>query len=81
MVNKLLLDKVDKDKVTELKKHNETPENCAALDETSRSTDLKFQKFQKSLVKGMIVVVSVLNRSPSPGLYGRGKILLMGSWS
>ena len=32
------------------------------LDELARSTDLKFQKVQNSLVKGIIVVVSEVNK-------------------
>ena len=68
-------DKLNEEKLAELKKLHETPENCSTLagtevnqgvwnnlDETARSTDLKFQKVQKSLIKGMIVIVSVGNK-------------------
>ena len=67
--------KLNEEKLTELKKLYETPENCSTLaetkvnqrewnnlEETVRSTDLKFQKVQKSLIKGMIVIVSVVNK-------------------
>ena len=56
-------EKASEDKITDLKKQHETPENCSTLsetkvnqgvwnnlDESARSTDLKFQKVQKSLV-------------------------------
>lgn len=68
-------EKGNEDKIMELKKQHETPENCATLsetkvnqgvwnnlDESARSTDLKFQKVQKSLIKGIIVVVSEVNK-------------------
>ena len=67
-------DKLNEEKLTELKKLYETPENCSLaetkvnqgvwnnLDETARSTDLKFRKVQKSLIKGMLVIVSVVNK-------------------
>ena len=59
-------EKANEDKITDLKKkQHETPENCTTLsetkvnqgvwnnlDESARSTDLKFQKVKKSLVKG-----------------------------
>ena len=32
------------------------------LDESARSTDLKFQKVQKSLVKGIIIIVTEVNK-------------------
>ena len=76
LVNKVMRDKLNEEKLTELKKLQETPENCSTLaetevnqrvwnnlDETTRSlTDLKFQKVQKSLIKGMIVIVSMVNK-------------------
>ena len=56
LVDKIMREKADKDKIMELKKQHETPENCASLserkvnqgvwnnlDESARSTDLKFQ--------------------------------------
>ena len=57
LVDKIMREKADEDKIMELKKQHETPENCASLserkvnqgvwsklDESARSTDLKFQK-------------------------------------
>ena len=32
------------------------------MDESARSTDLKFQKVQKSLVKGIIIIVTEVNK-------------------
>ena len=68
-------DKLNKEKLTELEKLYETPEKCPTLaetkvnqgvwnnlDETARSMDLKFQKVQKSLIKGMTVIISVVNK-------------------
>lgn len=75
LVEKIMREKANEDKLTELKKQYETPENCATLsetkvnqgvwnnlDESARSTDLKFQKVQKSLIKGVIVIVSEVNK-------------------
>ena len=58
-----------------MKKQHETPENCSTLsetkvnqgvwnnlDESARSTDLKFQKVQKSLIKGIIIIVTEVNK-------------------
>ena len=71
------------EKLTELKRQYESPQNCGSLaetkvnqgvwnnlDESARSMDLKFQKVQKCLVKGVTSVVSVVdssvaNREPS----------------
>jgi len=71
LVDKIMREKANEDKLTELKEQYETPENCATLserkvnqgvwnnlDESARSTDLKFQKVQKSLIKGVIAIVS-----------------------
>ena len=57
LVDKIMREKADEDNIMELKKQHETPENCASLserkvnqgvwsklDESARSTDLKFQK-------------------------------------
>ena len=68
-------EKANEDKITDLKKQHETPENCTTfsetkvnqgvwnnLDESARSTDLKFQKVQKSLVKGIIIIVTEVNK-------------------
>ena len=57
LVDKIIWEKANEDKITDLKKHHETPENCTTLsetkvnegvwnnlDESARSTDLKFQK-------------------------------------
>ncbi|XP_078350904.1 uncharacterized protein LOC144635696 [Oculina patagonica] len=75
LVDKIMREKANEDKLTELKKQYETPENCATLSETkvnqgvwnnlnesARSTDLKFQKVQKSLIKGVIAIVSEVNK-------------------
>ena len=68
-------EKASEDKITDLKKQHETPENCSTLsetkvnqgvwnnlDESGRSTGLKFQKVQKSLVKGIIIIVTEVNK-------------------
>ena len=68
-------EKANEDKITDPKKQHETPENCTTLsetrvnqgvwnnlDESARSTDLKFQKVQKSLVKGIIIIVTEVNK-------------------
>ena len=57
LVDKIMREKADEDKIMGLKKQHETPESCASLserkvnqgvwsklDESARSTDLKFQK-------------------------------------
>ena len=74
LVEKLMREKPSEDKLTELKKLYETPENCDSLtetkvnqgvwnnlDESARSMDLKFQKVQKCLVKGITSVVSIVD--------------------
>ena len=68
-------EKANEDKITDPKKQHETPENCTTLsetrvnqgvwnnlDESARSTDLKFQKVQKSLVKGIVIIVTEVNK-------------------
>ena len=75
LVDKIMTEKASEDKKTDLKKQHETPENCSTLsdtkvnqgvwnnlDESARSTDLKFQKVQKSLVKGIIIIVTEVNK-------------------
>ena len=75
LVDKIMREKASEDKITDLKKQHETPENCSTLsetkvnqgvwnnlDESARSTDLKFQKVQKSLVKGIIIIVTEVNK-------------------
>lgn len=75
LVDKIMREKANEDKITDLKKQHETPENCSTLsetkvnqgvcnnlDESARSTDLKFQKVQKSLVKGMIIIATEVNK-------------------
>ena len=75
LVDKIMREKANEDKITGLKKQHETPENCTTLsetkvnqgvwnnlDESARSTDLKFQKVQKSLVKGIIIIVTEVNK-------------------
>ena len=73
LVDKIMREKASEDKITDLKKQ-ETSEYCSTLsetkvnqgvwnnlDESARSTDLKFQKVQKSLVKGIIIIVTEVN--------------------
>ena len=75
LVDKIIREKANEDKITDLRKQHETPENCTTfsetkvnqgvwnnLDESARSTDLKFQKVQKSLVKGIIIIVTEVNK-------------------
>ena len=75
LVDKIMREKANEDKITDLKKHHETPENCNTLsetkvnqgvwnnlDESARSTDLRFQKVQKSLGKGIIMIVTEVNK-------------------
>jgi len=74
LADKIMREKANEEKITELKKQHETPKNCTTLSETkvnqgvwnnlnesARYTDLKFQKVLKSLIKGIIVVVSEVN--------------------
>ena len=71
LASKIMRENANEEKITELKKQRETPKNCTILsetmvnqgvwnnlDESARYTDLKFRKVQKSLIKGIIVVVS-----------------------
>ena len=76
LVDKIMREKANEDKITDLKKQlDETPENCTTLseikvnqgvwnnlDESARTTDLKFQKVQKSLLKGIIIIVTEANK-------------------
>ena len=75
VVDKIMREKANEDKITDLKKQHETSENCTTLsetkvsqgvwnnlDESARSTDLKFQKVQKSLVKGILIIVTEVNK-------------------
>ena len=72
LVDKIMREKANEDKIRDLKKQHETPENITTLsdtkvnqgvwnnlDESAWSTDLKFQKVQKSLVKGIIIIIIV----------------------
>lgn len=69
-VDKLSREKANEDRITELKKQYETPLSETKvnqgiwnkLDDSARSTDLKFQNVQKSLIKGVIVNVSEVNK-------------------
>ena len=74
IVSKLLKEKTEEDKLTEIKKRYPAPKNCEKLAETrvnlpiwnnlsekARSADIKLQKVQKSLVKGATADVSVVN--------------------
>ena len=75
LVDKIMREKASGDKITDLKKTTrnsrkllhlaETKVNQGVwinLDESARSTDLKFQKMQKSLVKGIIIIVREVNK-------------------
>lgn len=75
LVDKIMREKANEDKITDLKKQHETPENCTTLsetkvnqgawnnlDESARSTDLKFPKVQKTLVKGIVIIVTEVNK-------------------
>ena len=75
LVDKIMREKANEDKITDLKKQHETPENCTTLSETkvnqgawnnlnesARSTDLKFQKVQKTLVKGIVIIVTEVDK-------------------
>ena len=70
------LQNATEDKITDLKKQHESPENCLtlfetkvnqgvwkSLDESARLTDRKFQKGQKSLIKGVIGTSSEVKKS------------------
>ena len=74
IVQKVLKDKPEEDKLTEIKNRYLRPKNCEMLAETrvnlaiwnnlserARTSDLKLQKVQKSLIKGSIAVVQVVN--------------------
>ena len=74
IVQKLLKDKPEEDKLNEIKKRYLMPKNCEMLAETranlaiwnnlserARISDLKLQKVQKSLIKGSTAVVQVVN--------------------
>ena len=83
LVDKIMREEANEDKITDLKKQHETPENCTTLsetnvnqgvwnnlDESAKSTDLKFQKVQKSLVKA---VPLALQKAVNNALIGRVK--------
>ena len=74
IVQKLLKEKPEEDKLNEIKKRYLRPKNCKTLAETrvnlaiwnnlserARTSDIKLQKVQKSLVKGATAVVQVVN--------------------
>lgn len=75
LVHKLLRDaKPNETKLNDLKKKYSPPNNCEGLSETrvntniwnnlgetARSNDLKLQKVQKYLVKGMTAVVTIID--------------------
>lgn len=74
IVQKLLKDKPEEDKLNEVKKRYLRPKNCEMLAETrvnlaiwnnlserARTSDLKLQKVQKSLIKGSTAMVQVVN--------------------
>lgn len=75
LIDKIMREKANDDKILELKKQHTTPKNCTTLtetkvntgvwnnlDESARSTDLKIQKVQKSLIKGITIIVSLVNK-------------------
>ena len=75
LVDKIMREKASEDKITDLKKQHEIPENCTTLsettvnqgvwntlDESTRSTDLKFQKVQKNFVKGIVLIMTEVNK-------------------
>lgn len=74
MVEKMIKEKTNGDKLNDLKKQYNTPENATALSETkvnqgvwntisetARFNDIKFQKVQKYLVKGMVAVANAVD--------------------
>ena len=89
IVSKLLKEKTEEDKLTEIKKRNPAPKNCERLAETrvnlpiwnnlsekARSADIKLQKVQKSLVKGATAVVSVVNNLiTAPGMPSKNEVV------
>lgn len=75
LIDKIMREKANDDKILELKKQHATPKNCTTLtetkvntgvwnnlDESARLTDLKIQKVQKSLIKGITIIVSQVNK-------------------
>ena len=89
IVSKLLKEKTEEDKLTEIKKRYPAPKNCERLAETrvnlqiwnnlsekTRSADIKLPKVQKSLVKGATVVVSVVNNLITiPGMPSKNEVV------
>ena len=89
IVQKLLKDKPEEDKLNEIKKRYLRPKNCDMLAETrvnlpiwnnlserARTSDLKFQKVQKSLIKGTTAVVQVVNDLISkPDMPSKGQLV------
>ena len=89
IVQKLLKDKPEEDKVNEIKKRYLRPKNCEMMAETrvnlaiwnnlserARTSDLKLQKVQKSLIKGSTAVVQVVNDLISkPDMPSKGQIV------
>ena len=89
IVQKLLKDKPEEDKLNEIKKRYLRPKNCDMLAETrvnlpiwnnlserARTLDLKFQKGQKSLIKGTTAVVQVVNDLISkPDMPSKGQLV------
>lgn len=74
IVKNLLGEKTDEEKLNEIKKRYPKPKNCEILTETkvnsaiwnnisdkARTGDIKLQKAQKALVKGITAVVQVIN--------------------
>ena len=74
IITNMITEKSDDDKVNELRKRYPKPKNCELLTETTvnlaiwnnlsekaRTSDIKLQRSQKSLVKGTTAVVGVVN--------------------
>jgi len=72
-VDKIMKEKANEGKITDLKKQHEIPKNFLSetkvnqgvwnnLDEAARLADLKFQKVQISLAKGIIIIVTEVSK-------------------
>lgn len=89
IVQKLLKEKAEEDKLNEIKKRYLRPKNCDTLSETrvnlaiwnnfsekARTSDLKLQKVQKSLIKGTAAVVQVVHDLISkPDMPPKGQVV------
>ena len=89
IVSKILKEKTEEDKLTEIKKLYAASKNCERLTETrvsllirnnlsekARSADMKLQKVQKSLVKGATAVVLVVNNLiTASGMFSKNEVV------